>query len=280
MLLIFRAMSYAPVGVFDSGLGGLTVLRSIRSALPTIDYLYLGDNARAPYGTRSFETIFEYTWESVKWLLNQGCPLVILACNTASAKALRNIQQKMLPKYYPDRKVLGVLRPTTEIIGQMSLNKKIGILATPGTVKSESYPIEIGHFYPEIEVFQQACPMWVPLVENGELSGTGTEYFVQMSLDALFQQNSDIDTLLLACTHYPLLIPVIQQKISEKIQIVEQGPLVAKALKNYLERHQYLEQIISKNGQLTCFTTESPESFSEKANLFWGSPLACKQIHL
>lgn len=273
-------MTYAPIGVFDSGLGGLTVLRSIRSTLPTIDYLYLGDNARAPYGTRSFETIFQYTWEAVKWLFDQGCPLVILACNTASAKALRNIQQKMLPKYYPDRKVLGVLRPTTEIIGKMSSNQKIGILATPGTVKSESYPIEISHFYPEIQVFQQACPMWVPLVENGELSGPGTEYFIENSLDALFQQCGDIDTLLLACTHYPLLMPVIKQKLSGNIQIIEQGPLVANALKNYLERHQNLEETISKNSQLTCFTTESPESFSEKANLFWGSPLTCKQIHL
>lgn len=280
MLLIFRAMSYAPIGVFDSGLGGLTVLRSIRATLPSIDYLYLGDNARAPYGTRSFETIFEYTWESVKWLLDQGCPLVILACNTASAKALRNIQQKMLPVYYPNRKVLGVLRPSTEIIGQYSTTNKIGILATPGTVKSESYPIEISHFYPDMEVYQQSCPMWVPLVENGELNGEGTHFFVTKSLQALLQQNSAIDTILLACTHYPLLLPCIQQHIPDNIQIIEQGPLVAEALLNYLKRHRVLNLNISKNGRLDCFTTEDSNAFSEKAQLFWGSPLYSKQVYL
>ena len=220
-------MSSQPIGVFDSGYGGLTVLKEMVARLPQYDYIYLGDNARAPYGTRSFETVYHYTLECVQWLFRSGCPLVILACNTASAKALRTIQQKDLPRIAPEKRVLGVIRPTTEIVGNFTRTGKIGILATRGTVLSESYPIEIGKFFPDVRVFQQACPMWVPIVENNEIDNPGTDYFVKEYMDQLSAQSGEIDTVLLACTHYPLLKRKIEQFIPAGSTLVSQGEIVA-----------------------------------------------------
>ncbi|MBK8564042.1 MAG: glutamate racemase [Saprospiraceae bacterium] len=263
-------MNPTPIGIFDSGYGGLTVLREIVQLLPQYDYRYLGDNARSPYGPRDFETIYHYTLECVQYLFAQGCPLVILACNTASAKALRNIQQLALPKIAPDRRVLGVIRPTAEVIGNFSKTKKIGVLGTVGTVRSESYLIEIGKFFPAIEVSQQACPMWVPLVENGELAGPGTEFFVKKYLDELLTASPGIDTLLLACTHYPLLEPVIRQFLPKEINIVSQGGIVAHSLADYLQRHPDMEMRLSKQGLRDFHTTGATEDFDGHASAFFG----------
>jgi glutamate racemase len=230
-----------PIGIFDSGYGGLTVMKEIVKALPGYDYLYLGDNARAPYGTRSFDTVYKYTWQCVQWFFSMNCPLVILACNTASAKALRTIQQNDLPKYYPDKKVLGVIRPTAEVIGNFTESGSVGILATKGTVESGSYKLEIEKFYPGINVYQQACPIWVPLVENRETDGPGVDYFVKKYLNQLFEQSADIDTLLLACTHYPLLMNAIRKNLKNGVQVISQGGLVAESLVNYLQRHPEVE---------------------------------------
>ncbi len=271
-------MKTSPIGIFDSGYGGLTVLREIVQHLPEYDYLYLGDNARSPYGPRDFDTIYNYTLECVQYLFGQGCPLVILACNTASAKALRNIQQLALPKIAPDRRVLGVIRPTAEVIGDFSTSKKVGVLGTVGTVRSESYLIEIGHFFPSVKVFQQACPMWVPLVENGELAGVGTEFFVKKYLDEILAKAPDIDTLLLACTHYPLLEPVIRQFLPKEIKVISQGEIVAKSLVDYLGRHPEMADRCSKNGQRTFHTTGSAEDFDGHASAFFGSNV--KSIHI
>lgn len=260
----------SPIGIFDSGYGGLTVMREIVRQLPQYDYLYLGDNARSPYGPRDFDTIYHYTLECVQYLFAQGCPLVILACNTASAKALRNIQQLALPNIAPDRRVLGVIRPTAEVIGGFSTTGKVGVLGTVGTVRSESYPIEIGHFFPEVEVIQQACPMWVPLVENGELSGEGTDFFVKKYLDELQRQSPEIDTVLLACTHYPLLEPVIRRFLPEKIKIISQGEIVAHSLVGYLIRHPEMEARLSKYGKRSFHTTGAVEDFDGHASAFFG----------
>lgn len=271
-------MEQQPIGVFDSGYGGLTVLKEITAKLPQYDYLYLGDNARSPYGTRSFETVYEYTLECVKWLFNQGCPLVILACNTASAKALRSIQQNDLQKIDASKRVLGVIRPTTEIIGQYSKTGHVGILATNGTVISNSYPIEIEKFYPEVKVFQEACPMWVPLVENNEYTSPGADYFIQKNIDSLLLQSDNIDTILLACTHYPLLMDKIKKAIPAGVSVLSQGEIVAASLAEYLQKHPEMDEKCTKNGQISFFTTDSTEDFDNHAAIFYGKPV--KSTHL
>lgn len=269
-----------PIGVFDSGYGGLTVLKAIIRKLPQYDYMYLGDNARTPYGTRSFETVYQYTLECVRHLFAMGCPLVILACNTASAKALRNIQQLDLPTLAPHNRLLGVIRPTTEVIGRYSRTGHVGILATRGTVTSESYPVEIEKFFPELQVFQEACPMWVPLVENGEHLSPGADYFVRKHIDQLLRQSPHIDTLLLACTHYPLLLPKIQQFSPEGVTILSQGDIVADSLDDYLRRHPEIRNRCSQAGGRRFLTTDSPEEFERQARRFWGEDIRAERLNL
>ncbi|MGI8600395.1 MAG: glutamate racemase [Chitinophagaceae bacterium] len=269
----------SPIGVFDSGYGGLTVLKEIVKQLPQYDYLYLGDNARAPYGTRSFETVYKYTLECVKWLIDQGCPLIILACNTASAKALRSIQQNDLEKINPDVRVLGVIRPTAEVIGNFSTSKHIGILATKGTVDSRSYIIEIEKFFPEVQVTQEACPMWVPLVENNEQESDGADYFIKKHIDNILIKEPEIDTLLLGCTHYPLLEGRIRYYLPQEIKILSQGSVVAESLKKYLACHPEIETKISKNQLQIFHTTEAPKDFNEKAALFFGERISSSLIN-
>jgi glutamate racemase len=273
-------MKQSPIGVFDSGYGGLTILKEIAQQLPEYDYLYLGDNARAPYGPRSFDTVYQYTLQCVEWFFQQGCEIVILACNTASAKALRNIQQKDLPKMDAHKRVLGVIRPSTEIIGNYTNTNAIGILGTTGTVLSNSYPIEISKFFPEIKVYQQACPMWVPLIENAEFNHPGADYFIIKYLDELLAQSSKIDTILLACTHYPLLIDKIKQYLPADISVVSQGVIVAKSLMQYLENHSDMENMISKTGTLQFFTTDSATDFDNHASLFFGKEVKSQHIFL
>lgn len=275
-----RQMKKSPIGIFDSGYGGLTAMRDIVRTLPEYDYLYLGDNARAPYGTRDFDTIYNYTLECVKYLFGQGCHLVILACNSASAKALRSIQQLDLPKVAPHRRVLGVIRPTAEVIGNFSKTKKVGVLGTPGTIRSESYLMEIENFFPEVEVFQQACPMWVPLVENGELDGEGTAFFVKKYLGKLFAQSPELDTILLACTHYPLLLPVIGEFLPKKTRVISQGKIVADSLADYLRRHPEMEIKCSKNGVRIFHTTGSAEDFDGNASAFFGEQISSVHVAL
>lgn len=267
-----------PLGVFDSGYGGLTVLREIVNKLPQYDYIYLGDNARAPYGTRSFETVYRYTLQCVKWFFSQNCPLVILACNTASAKALRSIQQNDLPKIDPQKRVLGVIRPTTEIIGKFSDSKHIGILATPGTVASDSYGIEIRKFFPGVSVFQQACPMWVPLVENDEYESHGADFFIKKCIIQLLDQSPTIDTILLACTHYPLLHDKIREYTPADIKIISQGEMVADSLADYLQRKPGIETQLSRGGTKKFYTTDSTLEFDRHATNFYGEAL--KSIHV
>ncbi|MBI1286302.1 MAG: glutamate racemase [Flavobacteriales bacterium] len=264
-------MDNHPIGIFDSGYGGLTVLREVAALLPQYDYLYLGDNARSPYGTRSFQTVYEYTRECVFKLFDAGCPLVILACNTASAKALRTIQQKDLPKMDPKLRVLGVIRPTAEVIGNYSTSGKVGVLGTSGTVLSESYPIEIAKTFPQVEVYQQACPMWVPLIENNEHHGAGADFFVKEYVDQLMQQAPDIDSILLGCTHYPLLTDKIQQHLPPQVRVISQGEIVAESLKDYLHRHPEMDQLWSKNGTRRFLTTDDTANFDAHASIFFGS---------
>jgi len=266
------------IGVFDSGYGGLTVFKDILKELPEYDYVYLGDNARAPYGSRSFETVYRFTRECVGYLFEKNCPLVILACNTASAKALRTIQQKDLPHIAPDNRVLGVIRPTTEIIGHLTRNGHVGIFATEGTVKSESYLIEIKKFFPHLKVTQEACPMWVPLIENNEHLSEGADYFVKKHIHNLLNADKDIDTVLLGCTHYPLMIPKIKQYLPSHIQIISQGEIVAKSLKQYLMNHPEMDIRLSKNGQREFYTTTEVEWFNEKAALFFDERVQAKKI--
>jgi len=268
----------SPIGVFDSGYGGLTVLKSIVEKLPSYDYIYFGDNARAPYGNRSFDTVYEYTLQSVKWLLQKGCPLIILACNTASAKALRSIQQNDLPTLGPDKRVLGVIRPSAEVIGKYSKTNQIGILGTNGTVESMSYPLEIEKFFPEINVFQHACPLWVPLVENNEYSSLGADYFIKKDVDELLNKSADIDTILLACTHYPLLAGKIKRYIPENVQLMSQGEIVAASLDDYLHRHPEIEEKCSKSGQIQFYTTDSVKDFDKHSAIFFGRPV--KSVHV
>ncbi len=269
-----------PIGVFDSGYGGLTVLREFVNRLPQYDYIYLGDNARAPYGPRSFDTVYRYTLQCVKWLLLKDCPLIILACNTASAKALRSIQQKDLENLNKQARVLGVIRPTSEIIGNLSSSGHIGILATQGTVQSKSYQIEIEKQFPGIEIQQEACPMWVPLVENNEHEADGADYFIEKHIKNLLETDPRIDTILLACTHYPLLGEKIRKYLPSATKLVSQGEIVAASLENYLERHPEIEKTISREGQRQFFTTDSPEDFNEKASVFFGAKLEASHTDL
>ncbi len=275
------------IGIFDSGYGGLTVMKEIVKKLPQYNYLYLGDNARAPYGPRSFTTVYEYTLQCVKWFFNQGCPLVVLACNTASAKALRTIQQKDLPaiqvglpQFDTQKRVLGVIRPTSEVIGNFSKTKHIGLLATSGTVASESYKIEIEKFFPGVKLFQQACPMWVPLVENNEYKNAGADFFIKKCIDQLLNQSSAIDTILLACTHYPLLMDKIKASIPSGIKIISQGEIIAESLKDYLTRHSEIEKKLNKNGERYFYTTDAAIDFDKQAANFYGSSIQSKQVHL
>jgi glutamate racemase len=267
-----------PIGVFDSGYGGLTVLKEIIQQLPQYDYIYLGDNARSPYGTRSFETVYSYTLQCVEWFFKQGCSLVILACNTASAKALRTIQQIDLPRLGLHKRVLGVIRPTTEMVGRISFTNCVGILGTVGTVASLSYPLEIAKFFPSIKVYQEACPLWVPLIENNEHNNPGADYFVQQHINAIFSACSDIDVLVLACTHYPLLESKIKKHLPKNVSLLCQGAVVAKQLANYLHRHPSIEKKCSKEGKRLFYTTDSATQFSNMATLFLQSVVEARQV--
>jgi len=269
-----------PIGIFDSGYGGLTVFRSIAEQLPGYDYIYLGDNGRAPYGNRSYETVHEYTRECVDWFFRMGCPLVILACNTASAKALRTIQQKDLPLIAPEKRVLGVIRPTAEVIGNYTHTNSVGILGTRGTINSGSYEIEIGKFFPQVKVHPLACPMWVPLVEYGEYQSEGADYFVKKYLDRLLQKDPDIDTLLLACTHYPLLLDKILKYLPVGINVVSQGEIVARSLADYLRRHQEIESLLTRNGHTSFFTTDDVSDFDRQGTVFFGQEVRSEYVHL
>ena len=272
--------SQNPIGVFDSGYGGLTVLKEIIKKLPGYDYIYLGDNARAPYGNRSFETVYRYTLECVKWFFSRGCHLVILACNTASAKALRTIQQNDLPGIDKEKRVLGVIRPTAEVIGGFSESKHIGILGTTGTVASNSYVLEIQKFYSDIKVYQQACPLWVPLIENTEYDNHGTDFFVKKGIHQLLQQDENIDTILLACTHYPLLLDKIKEYSPADMKILTQGEIVAESLEDYLLRHPEVESKCSKNNSREFYTTDSIEDFDDHASIFFGEQVHSKHLDL
>jgi len=269
-----------PIGVFDSGYGGLTILDKIREVLPEYDYIYLGDNARAPYGTRSFEVVYEFTRQAVNKLFDMGCHLVILACNTASAKALRSIQMNDLPQIDPARRVLGVIRPTVECVGEISKNQHIGVLATAGTIKSESYPLEIHKLFPEIQVSGTACPMWVSLVENNESQDKGADYFIRKYIDQLLSKDPQIDTVILGCTHFPILLPKIRQYIPDHISVIAQGEYVAESLKDYLKRHPEMDAKCTKNGNCQFYTTEAEEKFSESASTFLKQQISVKHITL
>lgn len=270
----------APIGVFDSGYGGLTILKEIMRELPEYDYIYLGDNARAPYGSRSFDIVYEFTLQAVKYLFEQGCELVILACNTASAKALRTIQQNDLPKIAPDRRVLGVIRPTVEQLGAISNNGRIGIFGTPGTIQSRSYEMEVAKLFPEFITTGVGCPMWVPLVENNEADRPGADYFVKQEIDRLLSADPEIDTIVLACTHYPHLFKKIRRYTPENINIICQGDIVAASLKDYLRRHPEIESKCGKNGSREYLTTENPDKFSDMASLFLGEQVTAHRVEL
>ena len=263
-----------PIGVFDSGYGGLTILHQMRSLLPQYDYLYLGDNARAPYGPRSFDVVYQFTREAVVKLFSMGCHLVILACNTASAKALRTIQQNDLPVLDPTRRVLGVIRPTAECIGSITQTRHVGILATEGTIKSESYVLEIQKLYPDISVSGVACPLWVPLIENNEYDTPGADYFVKKRIDALMRLDPDIDSIILGCTHYPLLLDKILKHTPRGLRIIPQGEYVAASLKDYLARHPEIDSRCTKHGTCHYLTTENKDKFRESAKIFMHEPVA------
>ena len=269
-----------PIGIFDSGYGGLTILHGIRQLLPQYDYLYLGDNARTPYGTRSFDVVYEFTRQAGVRLFEMGCHLVILGCNTASAKALRSIQQNDLPKLDAQRRVLGVIRPTAEVIGSLTHTRHVGIFATEGTIKSESYTLEIHKLFPDIKVSGVACPFWVPLVEYNEADSPGADYFVKKRIDQLLRLDPEIDTVILGCTHYPLLLPKIHKYMPRGIRIISQGEYVAEALKDYLERHQDMEQRCTKGGTTHYLTTENPDKFREQAQLFLHEPVTVENVTL
>ena len=269
-----------PIGIFDSGYGGLTILHGIRQLLPEYDYLYLGDNARAPYGTRSFDVVYEFTRQAVVRLFEMGCHLVILGCNTASAKALRTIQEHDLPNLDPQRRVLGVIRPTAEVIGSLTHTRHIGVFATEGTIRSESYNLEIQKLHPDIQVSGVACPFWVPLVEYNEADSPGADYFVKKRIDQILRMDPEIDTIILGCTHYPLLLPKIHKYIPRGIRIVSQGEYVAESPQQYLARHPQIEQRCAKNGEAHYLTTENPEKFKEQAQIFLHEPVEVENITL
>lgn len=271
---------HGPIGVFDSGYGGLTILRRLQALMPQYDYVYLGDNARAPYGTRSFQVVYEFTLQAVRKLFHMGCPLVVLGCNTASAKALRTIQQVDLPRIDASRRVLGIIRPTAECIGQLTQTRHVGIMATPGTVRSNTYALEIAKQYPDIQVSSQACPMWVPLVENGEYDRPGADYFVRQYVDALMCSDPQIDTIILGCTHYPLLLDKIRQAVPAGVQLMSQGDYVARSLEDYLRRHPEMQRRLTQGAQVRYLTTEDPESFKDAAAMFLSHPVVAERIVL
>ena len=278
---VFFAMNTKhSIGVFDSGYGGLTVFKSIAQKLPQYNYIYFGDNARSPYGDHSFDTVYQYTLECVEWLFAQGCQLVILACNTASAKALRSIQQNVLPFKYPNNRVLGVIRPTAEVVGEFTSSKTIGVMGTRGTINSESYLIEINKFFPEVKVLQQSCPMWVPLVENNEHLDRGADYFVEKYIDELLEKDRKIDCILLACTHYPLLIPKIKEKLPANVSLLGQGDIVADSLVLYLANHPEIASKIATEGKKSFFTSGDEEVFNRHASIFFGSEIISHRIRL
>lgn len=273
-------MKNAPIGVFDSGYGGLTVLKELVETLPQYDFLYLGDNARTPYGTRSFDVVYKYTLQAVTYLFEQGCPLIIIACNTASAKALRNIQMLDLPHLAPDRRVLGVIRPSVEKVAEITKNGHVGVLGTVGTVVSESYPIELqkwsgGHVKSTV---QEACPMWVPIVENNEIDTEGADFFVRKNIENILAQDSEMDTLILGCTHYPLLEHVIRKYVPPHIEILKQGHIVAEKLVEYLARHPEMERRLSQGGNVKFQTTEAADNFKSKASLFMGRDVDAEMV--
>lgn len=270
----------SPIGIFDSGYGGLTILNEIQKSLPEYDFIYLGDNARTPYGTRSYEIVYKYTLQCVTKLFEMGCELVILACNTASAKALRTIQQCDLPKIDSTKRVLGVIRPTVEIIDSITKTRHVGLLATAGTVQSDSYPLEIHKLYPEIQVTSQACPIWVPLIENNEHTSDGADYFVKKHIDEVLKADNKIDTLILGCTHYPLLINKINKYLPANIQVVSQGELIASSLVDYLIRHPEMNNKCSKNGTISYYTTESVDKFSTSASIFMNGNISATHLDL
>ena len=270
----------SPIGIFDSGYGGLTILSDLKKRLPEYDYLYLGDNARAPYGPRSFDVVYQFTLEAVNYLFEQGCELVILACNTASAKALRTIQQNDLPLMAPHKRVLGVIRPTSEVIGNYSENKHVGILATEGTIKSDSYRLEIAKFFPELEINQKSCPMWVPLIENQLHEEEGGKWFIKRDIQRLLEKDPKIDTLLLGCTHYPLVAPIVREIVGEGVKVITQGEIVADSLKVYLDRNSSMNQRCSKNGTITYLTTETAEDFDKRASTFLKEPIRSNHVIL
>ena len=269
-----------PIGIFDSGYGGLTILHGIRQLLPQYDYLYLGDNARAPYGPRSFDVVYEFTRQAVVRLFEMGCHLVILGCNTASAKALRTIQQNDLPQIDPNRRVLGIIRPTAEIIGSLTRSRHVGVLATEGTIKSDSYKLEIQKLHPDIQVSGVACPFWVPLVEYNEADSPGADYFVKKRIDEIMRLDPEIDTLILGCTHYPLLMPKILKHLPAGVRIVPQGEYVADSLQQYFEKHTDIERQCSKGGTARYLTTENPDKFKEQAQIFLHEPVEVENITL
>lgn len=268
------------IGVFDSGYGGLTILKEIRKRLPEYEYLYLGDNARAPYGNRSFDIVFDFTREAVEELFARGCHLVILACNTASAKALRSVQQQVLPEKYPDRRVLGVIRPTVEILGTITGSRHVGLFATPGTANSHSYRMELEKMWPDVRITEMACPMWVPLVEAGEADGPGADYFVKKYIGQLLESDPEIDTIVLGCTHYPLLLPKIRQYVREDIRILPQGGIVAESLADYLQRHPEMEEKCLKGRGVEFLTTENEDKFDSLASLFMEEEVRSHRIIL
>lgn len=269
-----------PVGVFDSGYGGLTILRSIVGHLPQYDYIYLGDNARAPYGTRSFDVVYDFTRQAVEYLFSLGCRLVILACNTVSAKALRTLQEQLIPEKYPDRRVLGVILPTVENLPHFTKTGHVGLLATPGTVRSHSYKLEVAKVDPNMTITEVECPMWVPLVESGEFDTPGADYFVKKRLDFILQKDPLIDTLILGCTHYPVLLPTILRHTPKDVRILAQGDFIAASLADYLSRHKEIEGHTSRNGEVKYLTTENTEKFDSFATLFLGKPIQSEKITL
>ena len=273
-------MGLGPIGIFDSGYGGLTILRQIRSLMPQYDYLYLGDNARAPYGERSFEVVYEFTRQAVRHLFSQDCQLIILACNTASAKALRTIQQVDLQRIDPQRRVLGVIRPTVEIVGEVSKSRHVGIMATEGTIRSGTYELEIEKLHPDMQVTGEACPMWVPLVECGEYESDGADYFIRERIEHLMDRDPKIDTVILGCTHYPLLLGKIRKFMPEGVHIIEQGGYVATSLRDYLSRHPEMDSRLSKGGRVHFQTTERAEQFRKKAEVFLGGKVGAERVQL
>ena len=272
--------NFAPIGVFDSGFGGLTILKKIVERMPGYDYVFLGDNARAPYGSRSFATVYNYTLQAVKKLFELGCPLVVLACNTASAKALRTIQQEFIAKETPQNRVLGIIRPTAEALGSITKTKKVGVLGTAGTVNSQSYILETTKLFPEIKIFQQACPILVPIVENNEIDTPGADFFVEKYLSQLFAQDSEIDTIVLGCTHYPLLINSFKKFLSPNIHIVKQNEIVAHSLQDYLLRHPDMDARLSKNSTIQYYTTDDSTLFDLSASVFMGREVKSASISL